>query len=80
MKKITINMLSNADSVKGQGVGSAYLEQVKLVKEGASDIFDVKINSLKSSDISHHHTVTPSNYIRMRTNKSINVCYVHFLP
>jgi len=80
MKKISINMLSNADSIKGQGVGSAYLEQVKLVKEEAKDIFDVSVNSLKSSDIVHHHTITPLNYIRMKMNKSINVCYVHFLP
>ena len=32
MKKITINMLSKADSVDGQGVGSAYIEQVRLRK------------------------------------------------
>ena len=32
MKKIKINMLSNADSVDGQGVGSAYLEQVSLIQ------------------------------------------------
>lgn len=80
MKKISINMLSDADSVKGQGVGSAYLEQVKLVKEGTEDIFDVTVNSLKFSDIVHHHTVNPLNYIRMKMNRSINVCYVHFLP
>ncbi|MGK0467679.1 MAG: 1,2-diacylglycerol-3-alpha-glucose alpha-1,2-galactosyltransferase, partial [Clostridium sp.] len=29
-----INMLSSADKVKGQGVGSAYLEQVNLVRNG----------------------------------------------
>ena len=48
-KRIVINMLSNADKVEGQGVGSAYLEQVKLVSEGASDLFDVRINSVKKS-------------------------------
>mgnify|MGYP004578239229 CR=1 FL=1 len=51
MKKITINMLSSADKVDGQGVGSAYLEQVSLVKEGAKDLFDVKINDKKDADI-----------------------------
>ena len=40
-KKIVINMLSSADKVEGQGVGSAYLEQVNLVKEGADDLFTV---------------------------------------
>ena len=32
-KKIRVNMLSMADSVDGQGVGSAYLELMKLLKE-----------------------------------------------
>lgn len=31
--KIRINMLSNAESVKGQGVASAYREQINLMKE-----------------------------------------------
>jgi len=80
MRKISINMLSKADSVKGQGVGSAYLEQVKLVTEGASDIFDIRINDWRDADIIHHHTVDPVNYLRMKTNRGINVSYVHFLP
>ena len=73
-------MLSNADKVEGQGVGSAYLEQVKLVSEGASDLFDVRINSVKKADIVHSHTIEPQNYLRMKNNKNANVCYVHFLP
>ena len=32
MKKITLNMLSSADKVAGQGVGSAYLELIKLLR------------------------------------------------
>ena len=80
MKKISVNMLSKADSVKGQGVGSAYLEQVKLVTEGASDIFDIRINDWRDADIIHHHTIEPMNYLRMKTSRGINVSYVHFLP
>ena len=38
MKKLSITMYSSADKVAGQGVGSAYKEQVRLVKEGASDL------------------------------------------
>lgn len=73
-------MLSSADKVAGQGVGSAYLEQVKLVREGASDIFDVQVNSKHPADILHHHTIDPQNYLRMKNNKNLNVAYVHFLP
>lgn len=73
-------MLSSADKVDGQGVGSAYLEQVNLVKEGASDLFDISINSKKDADILHHHTVEPKNYFRMKKTNGVNVSYVHFLP
>ena len=62
--KISINMLSSADKVAGQGVGSAYLEQVNLVREGASDLFDIYINSHKKCDIVHVHTVDLWNYFR----------------
>ena len=80
MKKITINMLSSADKVSGQGVGSAYLEQVSLVKEKCSDIFDIKVNGGTKYDIMHHHTIDPVNFIKMKLTKGINVAYVHFLP
>lgn len=78
MKKIRINMLSSADKVDGQGVGSAYLEQVALVSE--SKLFDVETNSKGKFDIVHSHTVDPINYIKMKRNKGVNVTYVHFLP
>ncbi len=80
MEKIKINMLSSADKVAGQGVGSAYLEQVELVKEKLSDIFDVTINGGIKYDIMHHHTIDPINYIKMKLTKGVNVAYVHFLP
>lgn len=79
-KKITINMLSSADKVAGQGVGSAYLEQVSLVREGAKEYFDVFINDKRKTDIIHCHTIDPINYLKMKKNKGVNVCYVHFLP
>lgn len=73
-------MLSSADKIEGQGVKSAYEEQVKLVSEGAPELFEVHINSLKKSDIQHSHTLDPQNYLRMLNNKGANICYVHFLP
>lgn len=79
-KKISINMLSSADKIDGQGVGSAYLEQVKLVKEGASDLFNITVNENVDADIVHVHTVDPMNYLRIRGGKSATLCAVHFLP
>ena len=79
MKKIVINMLSGADKVDGQGVGSAYLEQVALVK--SSPKFKVLINSKEQANIIHAHTIEPKNYLMMKKNKNgVNVAYVHFLP
>ena len=80
MEKIKINMLSMADTIEGQGVGSAYQELINLLNEGAKDLFEVSINSHKRADIIHAHTTEPQSYIKMKLNKGINVAYCHFLP
>lgn len=79
---ITINMLSSADKIKGQGVSSAYTEQVDLVKEGLKDTFDVKINSIERCDIMHYHTIDLNHYIGLPISRvnGVTVGYVHFLP
>ena len=79
MKKIRINMLSKATSVDGQGVGSAYLEQVALIKE-CSDLFSMSINSKSNKfDIYHFHTVNPEFACRFNKHH-VNIAYVHFIP
>ena len=83
MSKINIRMLSNASSVDGQGVGSAYLEQVALIKE-QQDLFSVVINNEKLKKgqkvhINHMHTVMP-NFLFKMSKKTCNIVYVHFLP
>lgn len=81
---ITINMLSRADSVKGQGVLSAYQEQVKLVKEELSDEFLCYENKNAICDIMHYHTINPRDSTPCascpRAGRSVSVGYVHFLP
>mgnify|MGYP000799103719 CR=1 FL=1 len=52
MSKTTINMMSSATSVKGQGVGSAYIEQVGLVSSELSDKFEA---------VSYTHLTLPTN-------------------
>ena len=79
--KLKITMFSSADSVAGQGVGSAYEEQVELIRTGASDLFDVEVNKWNSQpDIQHFHTIDPAFLIRMSNKKCLNVAYCHFLP
>lgn len=80
-KKIRVNMLSMADSVDGQGVGSAYLELMKLLKEDGKNEFEILLNDkIKNSDIIHAHTVEPRNYFKLIRAKVPTVAYVHFLP
>lgn len=80
-KKININMLSMADQVDGQGVGSAYLELIKLLKNKGKDRFNILINDkVKNSDIIHAHTIEPRNYFKLKKAKVPTIAYVHFLP
>ncbi len=77
--KIKINMLSQAQAVSGQGVASAYQEQVSLINE-MNDDFEVKINSKSHDfDIYHIHTVNLRYKLRMN-KKHLNIMYVHFIP
>lgn len=79
--KLLLTMFSSAEAVAGQGVGSAYEEQVRLIEEGASDLFEVEINKWTSNpDIQHFHTIDPAFLMRIKNKKSVNIAYCHFLP
>ncbi len=79
--KTTINMLSGAAKVKGQGVLSAYEEQVRLVKD-LDDVYEVTENKVKLADITHYHTINFRFFLGLPfvKMKSATVGYVHFLP
>lgn len=79
----TINMLSSADKVKGQGVGSAYLEQLALVTNGLDERYVVEVNKKKCADIMHYHTIDLDHYLTLplvKAKGSVTVGAVHFLP
>ena len=78
---IEINMLSSATNVKGQGVGSMYMEQVGLIKE-FPDCFTVYENTVRLSSITHYHTVDFKFFLirPFLTSKGASVGYVHMLP
>lgn len=80
--KITVNMKSQATSVPGQGVGSAYMEQVRLIKEELSDKYEVTENKHIMADITHYHTINPTYFLLrpLATAKGKSVGYVHLLP
>lgn len=75
-------MLSSADKIKGQGVGSAYQELIHLMKKDKSRTFQLMINQNKKADITHYHTVDFKHYLSTFTSKKrgVKVGYVHFLP
>jgi 1,2-diacylglycerol-3-alpha-glucose alpha-1,2-galactosyltransferase len=79
---ITINMMSKADTVQGQGVLSAHDEQLKLVREELKDQFQVMENSSRVCDITHYHTINPQFLFSLifAKHKRTAVGYVHFLP
>jgi len=78
---LKVTMFSSATKVKGQGVGSAYLELMALLKKHFSNELEVSVNRLKKADISHYHTVDfrffLSTFLPGRGKK---IGYVHFLP
>ena len=77
----SINMLSMAGIVKGQGVSSAHDEQVKLVKKELLE-YNVVENKIKFCKIMHFHTINPSFFLMIPFAKKMGktVAYVHFLP
>ncbi len=77
---ISINIMSSADKIKGQGVLSAHDEQVELIKE--IDEFNIEENKLDVCDITHFHTVNLEYYLWLPfiKKKSTTVAYVHFVP
>lgn len=78
----TINMCSKAESVKGQGVGSATAEAIALVKNGLGKDYRVCVNQHIHADITHIHSVNPSFYLSIPSWKKhgMVVGSVHFLP
>lgn len=78
---IKITMYSSADKVKGQGVGSAYLELLALLQSHFRAQFDVEVNKWRVSDISHYHTIDlPFYFSTFSKRRGKKIGYVHFLP
>lgn len=81
LNRLHINMLSQANSVPGQGVGSAYIELINLLKKYYKNDLNITVNEWRKSDITHYHTVNPSYYLStFFPNRGVKIGYVHFLP
>ena len=80
MKKISINMLSIADAVKGHGVETAYNELTSLLNKYGKDDLEIVFNKGIHADILHLHTPDPVSFFKQRLTKNTTLTYVHFLP
>ncbi|MDF7672231.1 glycosyltransferase family 4 protein [Lactobacillus sp. ESL0701] len=78
---IRINMFSQAASVEGQGVGSAYNELMSLLRTHLVDEFYVTNNKYGASDLTHYHTINPTYFANsFSPSRGRKIGYVHFLP
>jgi 1,2-diacylglycerol-3-alpha-glucose alpha-1,2-galactosyltransferase len=78
---IRINMFSQAASVKGQGVGSAYNELISLLRKRLVEQFYVTNNKYGESDLTHYHTINPTYFVNsFSPARGRKIGYVHFLP
>ncbi|WP_297079024.1 glycosyltransferase family 4 protein [uncultured Enterococcus sp.] len=79
---LKITMFSKADKVKGQGVGSAYIELINMLNERFKKEFLININTWNKADISHYHTVNFPFYLStfFKKQRGVRIGYVHFLP
>ena len=77
-RNIKIRVFSKANTVPGQGVGAAYLEQLNLIKQ-SPHLIVLKPNE-KNPDLVHIHTINFRYWLAMLFIKIPRVVYVHFLP
>ena len=79
--RVRMMMLSAADTVEGQGVGSAYKELMGLLERLGQDDFIIEVNrSPKNSDAVHIHTIGLGSYLRMKFCRKPKIVSVHFTP
>lgn len=78
---LKIDMLSHADDVKGQGVGSVYDELMKMLHKYYSHQFHIEVNKYHRADITHYHTINFRFYLStFLWNRGRKIGFVHFLP
>lgn len=80
MAKLRINMFGRGVDIPGQGVGSAFHEQVALLRTRAAEELDVAVNARRAADVNHFNTVDPGAYLRCVASRVPTVAHVHFLP
>jgi len=78
----SIAVMSLADKVKGQGVGSAYVEQLALIKERMGGTYEIRVNGLRSGDVTHYHSINLRFFFHalLHRKSTVKIGAVHFIP
>lgn len=79
MKKLKIRASYVGLKIQGQGVGAATIEQMNLIKDRCSDVFDLLENK-GHGDILHVHTIDPRSSLLAQFSRVPVVMHVHFIP
>ena len=78
---LNLCMLSQASSVKGQGVGSAYSELMRLLQKYGKKDFRITVNrGPGASDVIHAHTIDPVSFAALKATKKPTVISIHMTP
>ncbi|MBQ9414634.1 MAG: glycosyltransferase family 4 protein [Clostridia bacterium] len=78
---IKLGMLSKAAKGKGHGVGSAYMELVRLLQTyGKQDFCLVEGQEAMQADVIHVHTVDLDSYFKMQRTNKPTIVSVHMTP
>ncbi|MDR3190019.1 MAG: glycosyltransferase family 4 protein [Lactobacillaceae bacterium] len=78
---LKITMFSSAETIPGQGVGSAYRELINLLIAKFKGVFLIRKDTLAKADISHYHTIDFLFYLNtFLPGRGRKIGYVHFLP
>lgn len=76
-----LTVMSLADRVAGQGVGSAFTEQFNLVKEKLNKMMTIKLNTLGGGNVIHYHSINFRFFLHALIHRqSVKVGSVHFIP
>ena len=81
-KILKLTVMSLAEKVRGQGVGSAFHEQYDLIKKVMGDRVDIRLNTFGCGEVTHYHTINFRFYLHalLHRNKTVRVASVHFIP
>ncbi|QBP17880.1 glycosyltransferase family 4 protein [Acetilactobacillus jinshanensis] len=78
---LKIEMFSQADTVKGQGVGSVYDELMAMLHRHFQSKLKIDVNHYRKADVSHYHTINFPYYLStFSKRRGRKVGMVHFLP